>query len=94
MKADGFRMAKVARPFLAANEVGWGEAIVGLYLSSFWKNGYGIPYTTVGKVSTDRQSKKFSSTDDRFLWTVGVCALNSLSAAGAEKDPISTEILD
>ena len=49
---------------------------------------------TVGKVSTDRQSKKFSGTDDRFLWTVGICALNSLSTAGTEKDPISTEILD
>ena len=48
---------------------------------------------TVGKVSTDRQSKKFS-TDDRFLWTVGICALNNLSTAGTEKDPISTEILD
>ena len=49
---------------------------------------------TVGKISTDRQSKKFSSTDDRFLWTVGICALNNLSTAGTEKDPISTEILD
>ena len=39
--------------------------------------------STVGKVSTDRQSKKFSSTDDRFLWTVGICALNSLSTAGS-----------
>ena len=42
----------------------------------------------------DRQSKKFSSTDDRFLWTVGICALNNLSTCGTEKDPISTEILD
>ena len=54
----------------------------------------GQSYGAVGKVSTDRQSKKFSSTDDRFLWTVGICALNSLSTAGTEKDPISTEILD
>ena len=51
-------------------------------------------HATVGKASTDRQSKKFSSTDDRFLWTVGICALNSLSTAGTEKDLISTEILD
>ena len=29
-------------------------------------------YITVGKVSTDRQYKKFSSTDDDFFCTVGI----------------------
>ena len=35
-------------------------------------------YTT-GKVSTDRQYKKFSSTDGEFFWTVGIRAPKSAS---------------
>ena len=27
---------------------------------------------TVGKASTDRQYKRFGSTDDNFFWTVGI----------------------
>ena len=48
---------------------------------------------TVGKVSTDRQSKKFSSTDDGFFCTVGIQALKCASTVGTENDPIPTEIL-
>ena len=31
-----------------------------------------VPDPTVGKVSTDRQYKKFSSTDEEFFCTVGI----------------------
>jgi hypothetical protein len=48
---------------------------------------------TVGKVSTDRQYKKFSSTDDGFFCTVGIQALKCASTVGTENDPIATEIL-
>jgi hypothetical protein len=48
---------------------------------------------TVGKVSTVRQYKKFSSTDGEFFWTVGIQALKCVSTAGTGNDPIVTEIL-
>ena len=31
-----------------------------------------VSYITVGKASTDRQYKKFSSTDEEFFCTVGI----------------------
>jgi hypothetical protein len=48
---------------------------------------------TVGKFSTVRQYKKFSSTDGEFFWTVGIQALKCVSTAGTGNDPIVTEIL-
>jgi hypothetical protein len=49
---------------------------------------------TVGKVSTVRQYKKFSSTDGDFFWTVGIQVLKCVSSTAAtENDPIVTEIL-
>jgi hypothetical protein len=48
---------------------------------------------TVGKVSTVRQYKKFSSTDGELFWTVGIQALKCVSTAGTGNDPIVTEIL-
>ena len=49
---------------------------------------------TVGKVSTERQYKEFSSTDEQFFWTVGILALKIANTKGTENDPIATEILD
>ena len=48
---------------------------------------------TVGKVSTDRQYKKLSSTDGEFFWTVGIQASKCVSTEGTGNDPKVTEIL-
>ena len=47
-----------------------------------------------GKVSTDRQYKRFSSTDGDFFCTVGIWAPKYASTAGTQKEQIVTEILD
>ena len=48
---------------------------------------------TAGKVSTDRQFKKFSRTDYEFHWAVRIQALKCLSTASTGNDPIANEIL-
>ena len=47
---------------------------------------------TVGKTTTDRQYKKFSSTDDGCFCTVGTQALKCVSTVDTQNDPIATEI--